>query len=367
MAVLLGRFEMPKRVIKEEKNASNTYARFVAEPFEVGFGNTIGNSLRRVLLSSLEGAAITSVKIDGVQHEFSTIPGVIEDVVEVILNLKNIRMISHVREPQTLVLETKKKGPVTAADFETNQNIEILNKDALILTLSTQKKIRMEVEVAIGRGFSPAERPKSKDSSIGTIQMDAIFSPVTKVKYYTTNTRVGQLMNYDKLIIEIWTDGRLTPDEALKQASAVLRKHLDPFVDYDEHYIEFEKDEKEKRDENEEIKKLLNMNINEIELSVRAANCVAAANIKTIGELVQKSEPEMLKYRNFGKKSLNEIKEILTNMGLSLGMKVDHLVGPAPASSAAMEGEEEDDDEDIDIDEDTEDTEDEEEETEEKE
>lgn len=347
MAILLGRFEMPKRVVKEEKNSTNTYARFVAEPFEAGFGNTLGNSLRRVLLSSLEGAAITAAKIEGVQHEFTTIPGVVEDVVEIILNLKNIRLISHVREPQTLVLDVKKKGEVTAADFEPNPNVEILNKDAHILTLATQKKIRIEVEIGIGRGFVPAERSKSKETTIGKILMDAIFSPVTKVKYYTTNTRVGQLMNYDKLIIEIWTDGRLTPDEALKQASAILRKHLDPFVDYDENYIEFEKDEKEKRDENEELKKTLNMSINEIELSVRAANCVAAANIKTIGELVQKTEAEMLKYRNFGKKSLNEIKEILSNMGLSLGMKVDHLIGPSSSKFEDFNEQQEEEDEDI--------------------
>lgn len=356
MAILLGRFEMPKRVIKEEKNSTNTYARFVAEPFEAGFGNTIGNSLRRVLLSSLEGAAITAAKIEGVQHEFTTIPGVLEDVVEIILNLKNVRLISHVREPQTLVLDVKKKGEVTAADFEPNPNVEILNKDAHILTLATQKKIRIEVEIGIGRGFVPAERSKSKETTIGKILMDAIFSPVTKVKYYTTNTRVGQLMNYDKLIIEIWTDGRLTPDEALKQASAILRKHLDPFVDYDENYIEFEKDEKEKRDENEELKKTLAMSINEIELSVRAANCVAAANIKTIGELVQKTEAEMLKYRNFGKKSLNEIKEILSNMGLSLGMKVDHIIGPPSSKPEEFDEFSETDDDEILDDEDEEDS-----------
>ncbi len=325
MAIKLGRFEMPKRLVKDDKSATETYASFVAEPFEAGFGHTIGNSLRRVLLSSLEGAAITSVKIDGVQHEFSTIPGVVEDVVEIILNLKNLKIISYVREPVKLLLEVKKKGEVTAADFQEDTNIGILNRDAHILTLATQKKIKMEVEINIGRGFVPAEKSRDKGSSIGTIPMDASFSPVTKVKYYTQDTRVGQVMNYDKLIMEVWTDGRLTPDEALKQASAILRKHLDPFVDYDEHYVEFEEELKEKKDENEEIRKLLNMSINEIELSVRAANCVAAANIKTIGELVQKTETEMLKYRNFGKKSLNEIKEILSGMGLSLGMKVDHI------------------------------------------
>ncbi len=328
MAIKLGRFEMPKRLVKDDKSATETYASFVAEPFEAGFGYTIGNSLRRVLLSSLEGAAITSVKIDGVQHEFSTIPGVVEDVVEIILNLKNLKIISHVREPVKLLLEVKKKGAVTAADFQEDTNIEILNRDAHILTLATQKKIKMEVEINIGRGFIPAEKSRDKGSSIGTILMDASFSPVAKVKCYTQDTRVGQVMNYDKLIMEVWTDGRLTPDEALKQASAILRKHLDPFVDYDEHYVEFEEELKEKKDENEEIRKLLNMSINEIELSVRAANCVAAANIKTMGELVQKTETEMLKYRNFGKKSLNEIKEILSGMGLSLGMKVDHILEP---------------------------------------
>ena len=326
MAVKLGRFEMPNHLVKDQKTSTDTYARFVAEPFESGFGHTIGNSLRRVLLSSLEGAAITSVRIEGIQHEFTTIPGVVEDVSEVILNLKNVILISHVREPLTLTMDIKHKGAVTAGDFKDDANIEILNKDQHILTLATERKLNMEVEVCVGRGFSVAEKATGKDKSIGRIYMDAVFSPVTKVKYYTEDTRVGQLMNYDKLILEVWTDGRLSPDEALKQASAILRKHLDPFVDYDENYVEFEEKEEERKDENEELKKLLNMSINEIELSVRAANCVAGANIKTIGELVQKTEAEMLKYRNFGKKSLNEIKEILAGMGLTLGMKVDHLV-----------------------------------------
>ncbi len=326
MAVKLGRFELPNRLVKDEKTATDTYARFVAEPFEAGFGHTIGNSLRRVLLSSLEGAAITAIKIAGVQHEFSTMKGVVEDVAEIVLNLKKVLCVSHSRKTRQLGLSVKREGEVTAADIETDGTVEILNPEQHICTLSENRRLKMDLDVSVGRGYKPSELIKGEDDPIGKIAMDALFSPVRKVKYYTENTRVGQQMNYDRLIVEIWTDGRLTPDEALKQASAILRRHLDVFVDYEEAYVEFEVPKRERKDEEEELRKLLMMPITEIELSVRAANCIANAQIATIGDLVQKTEADMLKYRNFGKKSLAEIKGILEGMGLGLGMKVDTVL-----------------------------------------
>lgn len=337
MAIKLGRFELPNRVIKDEKTATATYARFVAEPFEAGFGHTIGNSLRRVLLSSLEGAAITSVQIDGVQHEFSAIKGVVEDVAEIVLNLKRVLCISHSRKTRQLAVDVKRQGAVTAADIATDGTIDILNPEQHICTLTEERKLKMQLDIGIGRGYQPSELLKGEDEPIGKIAMDALFSPVRKVKYTTENTRVGQQMNYDRLVIEVWTDGRLTPDEALKQASAILRKHLDVFVEYDEHYVEFESPKREREDEEEELRKLLLMPITEIELSVRAANCIANAQIKTIGDLVQKTEADMLKYRNFGKKSLAEIKAILENMGLTLGMQVDHLLAKAEGGQEESE------------------------------
>jgi DNA-directed RNA polymerase subunit alpha len=328
MAVKLGRFEMPKRVIKEEQSATDTYAKFIAEPFEAGFGHTIGNSLRRVLLSSLEGAAITSVKIDGIQHEFSTISGVLEDVSEIVLNLKKVLLVSHSRTPKLLELKVKRKGEIVAGDFKTGGTVEILNPDKLICTTTVEKKINMQAGVSVGRGYVSSELNKSPDQPIGVIAMDGLFSPIRRVKYYVENTRVGQQMNYDRLVMEVWTDGRLTPDEALKQASAILMAHLGAFVDYDENYVEFEPEREKEEDAKAELRKLLETPIGEIELSVRAANCITSANIKTIGDLVQKTESEMLKYRNFGKKSLNEIKTILEEMGLSLGMDVRDVLGP---------------------------------------
>ncbi len=326
MAVKLGRFELPNRLVKDEKTATDTYARFVAEPFEAGFGHTIGNSLRRVLLSSLEGAAITAIKIAGVQHEFSTMKGVVEDVAEIVLNLKKVLCVSHSRKTRQLGLSVKREGEVTAADIETDGTVEILNPEQHICTLSENRRLKMDLDVSVGRGYKPSELIKGEDDPIGKIAMDALFSPVRKVKYYTENTRVGQQMNYDRLVVEIWTDGRLTSDEALKQASAILRRHLDVFVDYEEAYVEFEVPKRERKDEEEELRKLLMMPITEIELSVRAANCIANAQIATIGDLVQKTEADMLKYRNFGKKSLAEIKGILEGMGLGLGMKVDTVL-----------------------------------------
>src|SRR5579863_6241105 len=320
MPVRVGRFEMPKRLTKEESTATETYAKFIAEPFETGYGHTVGNSLRRVLLSSLEGAAITSIKIDGAMHEFTTVEGVVEDVTDIILNLKKVLLKAHSREPQTLLLSVNKDGDVTAADIELNQNIELVNPKQVICTLDKKKKFEMELEVKVGRGFCPGDENKKPNQAIGVIAIDSLFSPVTRVRYAVENARVGQRTDYDRLIVEIWTDGRISPDDALTQASAILQHHLDVFVGYDKNAVEFEEVVDKQDEEKTKLKKLLGMSVNEIELSVRAANCLNNANITTVGQLAMKTEAEMLKYRNFGKKSLNEIKDKLSTLGLTLGM-----------------------------------------------
>src|SRR5450432_3560672 len=323
MPVRLGRFEMPKRLTKEESTATDTYARFVAEPFETGYGHTIGNSIRRVLLSSLEGAAITSIKIDGAMHEFATVDGVVEDVTDIVLNLKKVLFKAQTREPMTLLLSANKEGEVIAEDIQLQQNIELVNPKQHICTLDKKKKFEMELEVKVGRGFCAGEENKKPGQAIGVIAIDSLFSPVTRVRYAVENARVGQRTDYDRLIIELWTDGRLSPDDALTQASAILAHHLDVFVGYDKNAIEFEEAADKQDDEKMKMKKLLNMSVNEIELSVRAANCLNNANITSVGQLAMKSESEMLKYRNFGKKSLNEIKEKLQQLGLALGMSFE--------------------------------------------
>jgi DNA-directed RNA polymerase subunit alpha len=314
---------MPKRLTKEESTATETYAKFVAEPFETGYGHTIGNSLRRVLLSSLEGAAITSIKVDGAMHEFTTVDGVVEDVTDIILNLKKVLFKAHSREPQTLLLSVNKDGDVTAGDIELNQNIELVNPKQHICTLDKKKKFEMELEVKVGRGFCPGDENKKPNQAIGVIAIDSLFSPVTRVRYAVESARVGQRTDYDRLLVEIWTDGRITPDDALTQASAILQHHLDVFVGYDKNAVEFEEMVDKQDEEKNKLKKLLSMSVNEIELSVRAANCLNNANITTVGQLAMKTEAEMLKYRNFGKKSLNEIKEKLSTLGLTLGMTFD--------------------------------------------
>lgn len=327
---------MPKRLIKEESSATETYAKFVAEPFETGYGHTIGNSLRRVLLSSLEGAAITSIKIDGAMHEFTTVDGVVEDVTDIILNLKKVLFRSHSRDPQTVLLSVHKDGPVTAADIKLNQNVEIVNPKQLICTLDKKKKFEMELEVKVGRGFCPGDENKKPEQPIGVIAIDSLFSPVTRVRYAVESARVGQRTDYDRLLLEVWTDGRISPDDSLTQASAILQHHLDVFVGYDKNAVEFEEVADKQDDEKAKLKKLLNMSVNEIELSVRAANCLNNANITTVGQLAMKTEAEMLKYRNFGKKSLNEIKEKLTSLGLSLGMNIDPTLLEAPKEEAKV-------------------------------
>jgi len=323
MPIRLGKFELPKRLVKDEAVSTPTFGRYTAEPFESGYGHTIGNSLRRVLLSSIDGAAIASIRIEGVEHEFQSIDGVVEDVTDIVLNLKKILFKSHSRETVHLTLDVNKTGPVTAADIRPDSNIEVVNPEQLICTIDKKRRLYADLEVKVGRGYCPGENNKTVDQPIGVIPVDCLFSPVTHVKYSVENTRVGQMTDYDKLILEFKTDGRISPDEALKQAASILKHHLDVFDAVSESRVEFESTRDEVSEEQNKLRKLLNMSVNEIELSVRAANCLNNANITTVGEVALKSEQEMLKYRNFGKKSLNEIKQKLEHLGLSLGMKLD--------------------------------------------
>ena len=336
MPVRLGRFEMPSSLIKDEASRTDTYARFIAEPFEAGYGHTVGNSLRRVLLSSLEGAAITAVKIQGAHHEFQTLPHVVEDVTDIILNLKKVKFKAHDHDIRNLTISVNKEGAITAGDIQDSAPCEVVNKDQLICTLDKKIKFDAELEVRVGRGFASGDANKRPEQPIGLIAIDSIFSPVTRVKYAVENTRVGQRTDYDKLILEIWTDGRLSPEEGLVQASSILKRHFEPFYGYDENAVEFAEEQPQQSQENQKLKKLLNMSVNEIELSVRAANCLNNANITTVGQLAQKSESEMLKYRNFGKKSLNEIKDQLQQLQLSLGMKFESGLVDISASDTSL-------------------------------
>jgi DNA-directed RNA polymerase subunit alpha len=319
----LGKFELPNRLSKGDDTSTDTFAVFQAEPFESGYGHTIGNALRRVLLSSIEGAAVSSVKIEGVQHEFQSIEGIVEDVTDVVLNLKKILFVAEGRDTVNLIIDVKKEGAVTAGDIQLVNGISLVNPEHVICNLNKKQRFFAELEVRVGRGYCPGEENKKEDQPIGVIPIDSLFSPVKLVKYSVENTRVGQELDYDKLILEITTDGRITPDEAIKQSSAILKHHLEVFEQLSDEAIEFENETKEISEEQNRLRKLLNMSVNEIELSVRAANCLNNANITTVGELAMKSEQEMLKYRNFGKKSLNEIKDKLEQLGLSLGMKID--------------------------------------------
>ncbi|MBI5382342.1 MAG: DNA-directed RNA polymerase subunit alpha [Opitutae bacterium] len=320
----LGKFELPNKLTKIEEGATPTYSKFIAEPFEAGYGHTIGNSLRRVLLSSIEGAAISSIKIEGVQHEFQSIDGVVEDVTDIVLNLKKILIVSQKREPVVLQVKVSgRQGPVTAADIQPDPNVTICNPEQVICTLDAKRAFEAEIEIKTGRGYCPGELNKKEEQPIGVIPLDSLYSPVRLVKYAVENTRVGQITDYDKLILEVWTDGRISPDDALKQSASILKHHLDVFDRVSDESFEFENQQSAVSEEENKLRKLLNMSVNEIELSVRAANCLNNANITTVGELAMKTEQEMLKYRNFGKKSLNEIKEKLEALGLSLGMKFD--------------------------------------------
>jgi len=318
-------FELPNRVSIEKETYTDTYGKFFAEPFERGFGITIGNGLRRILLSSIEGSAVTSAKIEGVEHEFSTIPNVVEDTIDIILNIKNLVVKLHTDQPRTIRIETKKKGEVTAGDIITDDGVEVINKDLHIATLSEKIDFKVEMEVKKGRGYKTAEESGADGHEIGVIPIDAIFSPVRKTKIRVEETRVGRRTNYDKLVIEIWTNGVITPEMALTEASKAFRKHLNPFVHYFELGRELpQKGEKqiEEVDENEddsanEVKKKIPIPISELDLSVRATNCLEYANIKTLNELISKEEDELLELKNFGKTTLVEIKKKLSQLGLS--------------------------------------------------
>ena len=313
----------PKRLEVEKETLTPFYGKFTAEPFERGFGITIGNSLRRILLSSLQGAAITSVKIDGVLHEFSAIPGAKEDITEIILNLKEVRLKLHTEGPKTIRVKAEGPKVLKAGDIITGDAVEILNPDHYIATLSRDGKLSMEMVVKVGRGYVPAERNKEESQPIGTVPMDSIFSPIKKVNYTITNARVGQITDYDKLTMEVWTDGSLNPEEAVAHAAKILKDQLSIFITFEEEEeteMSYSEDEEEKEAFNENLLR----SVDELELSVRSANCLKHANIKLIGDLVQKTEAEILATKNFGRKSLNEIKEILSEMGLSLGMKLDN-------------------------------------------
>jgi DNA-directed RNA polymerase subunit alpha len=326
-------FQIPMRVEPEKDTLSPVYGKFTAEAFERGFGTTIGNSLRRVLLSSLTGAGVTTVRIEGVLHEFSTIPGVTEDVTGIILNVKSLRFKLHTDKAKTIRLRKKGPGEAKASDIIHDADISILNPDLHIATLDKEATLDMEMVVKPGRGYVPAERNKEEGLPIGVLAVDSIYSPVKRVNFHVENARVGRITDYDKLTLEIWTDGSLSPRDALSEAASIFREHLDIFI-HPESTGEAKSDQR-KDDEQSAMNKNLFRSVNELELSVRAANCLKNANIKTIADLVQKSEMEMLKTKNFGKKSLNEIKEILTEMGLGLGMKLDQI--PAGQASAKLE------------------------------
>ncbi|MCK4547734.1 MAG: DNA-directed RNA polymerase subunit alpha [Candidatus Eisenbacteria sp.] len=324
---------MPKKVEVDEGTLTSTYGKFIAEPLERGFGTTLGNALRRVLLSSLQGAAVTAVRFEGALHEFTTIRGsgegkdkgsgstaVLEDVSEIILNLKQMRMKLHADHSRTIRMDIKGPKDITAADFDGDADVEILNHDLHIATLSKGGNLKMEVEIGCGRGYVPAEQQQQAERPIGVIPVDAIFTPVRHVNYTVGDTRVGQRTDYDTLELEIWTDGSISPIDAMSMAARILRDHLAFFVQFEE---EPEEEVEEEVDEEvERVQDLLSRSVDELELSVRSSNCLTAASIRTIGELVQKTEQEMLKYRNFGRKSLKEISDILKNMGLHFGMDV---------------------------------------------
>jgi DNA-directed RNA polymerase subunit alpha len=325
----------PKRLEADYKGRPGTYGKFECEPLERGFGITLGNALRRVLLSSLQGSAITSVKIDGVLHEFSTIPGVLEDVTDVILNLKEIRLKMHGEGKRILVIENEGEGEVTAKSIQTNEMVEILNPHQHICTLAKDARLRMELAVKQGKGYQPAERNIDENQPIGTIPIDAIFTPVRKVSYNVTQARVGQITDFDKLTVEIWTDGSVKPDDAIAYAAKILKDQLNIFINFEEETEAPEQELKVEPAFNENLFR----SVDELELSVRSANCLKNADIRYIGELVQKSEAEMLKTKNFGRKSLNEIKEILAEMGLSLGLKLENFPSRAEIEQRRKEQE----------------------------
>ncbi|MEI7904069.1 MAG: DNA-directed RNA polymerase subunit alpha [Candidatus Firestonebacteria bacterium] len=316
------RMEMPNKLEVDKDSLSDKYGKFVAEPFERGYGQTIGTAIRRVLLSSIQAAAVTTIKIDGVQHEFGTVEGVAEDVTEIILNIKQLKLKLHGQSQKKIQLTVSGEKTVKAKDIKQDAELEIVNPELTLCTLTnSNSKINIEMTVDVGRGYVTAETNKKEDNPIGTLAIDSIFTPVTKVNFTVENTRVGQITDYEKLVLEVWTDGRIKPEDALSFTAKILRDHLSIFINVEED-MEVEEEAPVDKDM-EKLKEILKKSVDELELSVRSANCLKVAGIQTIIELVSKSEGDMLKYRNFGKKSLKEIADILGTMGLSFGMKVD--------------------------------------------
>lgn len=315
-------FQMPKRLECDESSYTSTYGKFIAEPFERGYGVTLGNSLRRVLLSSIDGAAVTSIKIRGASHEFSTVNGVMEDVTDIILNIKQLIVRSYAKAPKVIYVKKDKKGEVKGSDIVTDETIEILNPDLHIATLTQDIKFEIELEVSRGRGYVSSEANKKEGQEIGVIAIDSICTPVKNVNFSVESTRVGQRTDYDKLILEISTNGAISPKDALLYASNILQRHLDVFVNFGQ-LPEEEEEEETISAEETALHEKLKVPITEVELTVRSSNCLKDANIKTVGDLVRHSEADLLSLRNFGKKSLTEIRELIVSMGLSLGMEVD--------------------------------------------
>nr|WP_287413113.1 DNA-directed RNA polymerase subunit alpha [Pseudodesulfovibrio sp.] len=308
----------PEKLVRDPKS-SEMYGKFICEPLERGYATTIGNAMRRVLLSSMQGCAIVSASIEGVQHEFTTVPGVLEDMTEVVLNMKLVRMAMTTDEPQRLTLEANKKGQVTAGMIQENQNVTVLNKDQLIATLTENRSFKMELEVRMGKGYVPADMHEGLTDEIGSMILDASYSPVKKVAYAVEQARVGQMTNYDKLILEVWTDGSVSPEDACAYSAKILKEQLSVFINFDELSSETQEEEDDAIDLNPNLFK----SIDELELSVRATNCLKAANIQLVGELVQRTEQAMLKTKNFGRKSLDEIRRVLDAMTLKFGMTVE--------------------------------------------
>ena len=325
----------PKSIVFDEGTYTDSYGKFACGPLERGFGITIGNALRRILLSSLQGAAIVSVKFDDVVHEFSTIPGVMEDVTDIILNLKEVKLKLIDTEEAVIHLSREQEGMVTAGDIETDGSVKILNPEQFVTNLNKEGKLNLEMIVQLGKGYAPAKKEEGTDQSIGVIPIDAIFSPIQKVNYVVTNARVGQVTDYDKLTLEVWTDGSVLPEDAVAYAAKIFKEQMTPFINFEE---EPEPIEEEEEEEEEKLNENLFRPVSELELSVRSANCLKNANISLIGELVQKTEFEMLKTKNFGRKSLNEIKAILSEMGLSLGLKLEDF--PPAQTPDGQDGEE---------------------------
>ena len=318
-------FQRPKRLASEPETLNETFGRFYAQPFERGFGMTIGNALRRILLSSVEGAAITAVRIEGILHEFSSIPGVKEDVTDVIMNIKQIPLKLSTNHPKTLYLGSEKAGALCSRDIKPDPEVEVLDPEVHIATLGKGTKLKMELRVKSGRGYVPADENFDEDLAVGYIPIDSVHSPVKKVNYYVEAARLGQATDYDRLNLDVWTNGCIQPQDAVAQAAKILKDHMYIFINFEE---ELEIVEEEVDREVEAVNENVNKSVEELELSVRSYNCLKNASIRTIGELVTKSEAEMLKTKNFGRKSLNEIKKILSGMGLSFGMKLDERGRP---------------------------------------